>query len=173
MRELMLFANDASYAGGGSKTVGCERSCSRAQRIALDYDAMTAQEWHHPKSARAWAQGVVRALPAGGAIIAWGTVPSFTEVTADGETVTEVQLSPWFTNQVGQNDDISLCRIFKSNFKAYPPWGPAVAWVDGTVYVSWNGATEVVSWSVVSPPSSKFSHTACPAFRFRPARVYR
>ena len=176
MRELTLFTNDASYAGGNSKIVGCEKWCSRALRIALDYDVMTArvvQEWYHLKSAQAWTQGGVQALPAGGAMIAWGSVPSFTEVAADGEIVMEVQLSPWFTNQVGQHDGVSMSRVYKSDFKAYPPWDPAVACVNGTLYVSWNGATEVDSWSVVSLPSSIFSHTACPAFPFRPARAYR
>ncbi|KAK7750644.1 hypothetical protein SLS62_007491 [Diatrype stigma] len=152
--ELTFFANNAEFAGG-APTPGCRDddggTCSRAVRVALDYDRMTARlvrDWHHPRGVQAWAQGGVHALPGGGALVAWGTVPSVTEVAADGDTVLEVQLSPWAA-ATGGRDGVSLYRAYKLNFTAHPPWGPSVACVGGsTLYVSWNGATEVAVWSV-------------------------
>ncbi|KAI1255821.1 hypothetical protein MGN70_002561 [Eutypa lata] len=146
--EVTFFANNAEFSH--ASTPGCEDACSRAVRVKLDYENMTArlvQEWHHPKSVQAWAQGGIHALPGGGAMIAWGTVPSVTEVTADGDTVMEIQLSPWAA-ATGGRDGVAFYRAYKLNYKAHPPWGPSIACVNGTLYVSWNGATEVAKWSV-------------------------
>ncbi|KAH7041241.1 ASST-domain-containing protein [Microdochium trichocladiopsis] len=100
--ELTLFDNHAMHAT--SLTPGCKRDCSRALRLRLDLAAMTVDivhSWTHPQSVQAWAQGGVQALPGkarrgrrgrgrGGAMIGWGTVPSFSEVDGEGTTVLEL-----------------------------------------------------------------------------------
>ncbi|KXJ97652.1 ASST-domain-containing protein [Microdochium bolleyi] len=150
--EITLFDNRAmrSTAAAAAAAAG-EQACSRALRLRLDLDAMTADlvhGWAHPLGVQAWAQGGVQALPGGGAMIGWGKVPSFTEFTAAGDTVLEVQLSPWDTAAGGRHGS-SVYRVYKHDYKAYPPWGPSVAVKDGCVYVSWNGATEVDTWEVL------------------------
>ncbi|RYP60697.1 hypothetical protein DL769_008001 [Monosporascus sp. CRB-8-3] len=154
LREITFFDNNAEFSH--SPTPKCDDACSRAVRVRLDYDAMTAelvQEFYHPKSVQAWAQGGVQPLPNGGAMIAWGTVPSVTEVNAEGETVMELQFSPWAAASGGR-EGVSFYRVYKLDYTAYPPWGPSIACVNGTLYVSWNGATEVASWSVFGGQSS-------------------
>ena len=41
-------------------------------------------------------------------------------------------------------------RAFKMNWTGYPTWGPSIAVVGDVAYLSWNGATEVTDWAVVS-----------------------
>jgi hypothetical protein len=48
-------------------------------------------------------------------------------------------------------------RVNKGDWKGNPSWPPSVAadapnnsTLNATVYVSWNGATEVASWAIVS-----------------------
>lgn len=36
------------------------------------------------------------------------------------------------------------------DWKAAPPWDPSIAVEGAVAYVSWNGATEVATWVVVS-----------------------
>ncbi|KAJ1337523.1 arylsulfate sulfotransferase [Microdochium nivale] len=147
--EITLFDNHAMHFA--AEVPGCVVNCSRALRLRLDYEAMTAAvvcSWPHPQGVQAWAQGGVQILPGGGAMIGWGTVPSFTEVDSAGQTVLDVQLSPWET-AVGGRHGASVYRVYKHDYRAYPPWGPSVAMRRGTAYVSWNGATEVDAWEVL------------------------
>ena len=144
--EITLFDNHVMFES--APTPGCDHDCSRGLHIELDLDAMTARvvrEYYHPRSVQAWAQGGYHALPNGHALIGWGTVPMFTEFDNDGNIVMDVQIGPW-------DSDVTSYRVYKSTWVAQPPWNPAVALVDGSLYVSWNGATEVVTWSLVSFP---------------------
>ena len=133
-----------------SPTPGCEENCSRGMRVHLDFEAMTAElvhELYHPKSVQAWAQGGYQSLPGGGALVSWGTVPALTEFSADGEVVMDIQLGPWSDAEEGE---VSTYRVYKTNWVAQPRWRPEIAVVGSAIYVSWNGATEVASWSLVS-----------------------
>jgi hypothetical protein len=108
----------------------------------------------------------------GNAFIGWGRCPTFTEHTATGETVLDVQFSPWHSPDIP--DALDNYRAYKMDWVAEPWWDPAVAvaWrqdgedenelgdgngvTNGTlvVYVSWNGATEVAGWVVRGRPGS-------------------
>lgn len=44
-------------------------------------------------------------------------------------------------------------RSFREHWVGRPRWPPQVAVEDGTVYVSWNGATEVASWKIMTGTS--------------------
>lgn len=146
--ELTFYDNHAMHPS--SPTPGCEVDCSRGVRVRLDFDAMTAElvhELYHPVGVQAWAQGGYQSLPGGGALISWGTVPALTEFTAAGEVVMDIQLGPWFGAQEGE---VNTYRVYKTNWVAQPRWRPEIAVVGSVVYVSWNGATDVASWSLVS-----------------------
>ncbi|KAK5633261.1 hypothetical protein RRF57_008975 [Xylaria bambusicola] len=144
--EITLFDNHAMHIT--SSTSGCTQNCTRAMRIALDYDAMEVRlvsEFYHPQSVQAWAQGGYHLLPNGNAMIGWGVVPAMTEFDADGNVVMDVQLRPWNTTEKGGGP---LYRVYKFDWVAQPLTQPSCAFVDGTVYVSWNGATEVRTWAL-------------------------
>lgn len=118
--------------------------------------------FHHPARLQAQSQGSVQPLATdedrargeflGNVLIGWGRCPTFTEHTPDGETVLEVQFSPWHSTQVP--DALDNYRAYKMDWVAEPYWDPAIAVEEGgkddtlDVYVSWNGATEVKGWVV-------------------------
>ncbi|KAI0543927.1 Arylsulfotransferase-domain-containing protein [Xylaria curta] len=149
--QITLFDNHAMHIT--SPTSGCTQDCTRAMRISLDYDAMEVKlvsQFYHPQSVQAWAQGGYHLLPNGNAVIGWGVVPAMTEFDAAGNVIMDIQIRPWNTTAAGGGP---LYRVYKFDWVGQPHWEPSCAFVDGTVYVSWNGATEVVSWSLVGGPS--------------------
>lgn len=153
--ELTFFDNHAL-----TTTQHCKHDCSRGLHVRLDTAALTAQivtEYLHPQSLQAQSQGSVQPLADGNVFVGWGRCPSFTEHTADGEAVMEVQFSPWHT----RTNEIALdnYRAYRGDWHATPEWNPDVVArteEDGEdagevkVYVSWNGATEVRYWAFVS-----------------------
>lgn len=147
---ISIFDNH-SFLETQSTTPGCSGDvCTRVIRVKLDYVAMTAEllsEWFHPVSVQSRAQGGQHVLPGGGAMVAWGVVPALTEYTRDGEVCMDVQVGPWSTSESGESN---VYRAYKFNYTAEPHWDPEVAVVDNMVYMSWNGATEVDKWEVVS-----------------------
>ncbi|KAJ3578645.1 hypothetical protein NPX13_g1917 [Xylaria arbuscula] len=68
-----------------------------------------------------------------------------TEFDPDGNIIMDVQMRPWNTTEGGGGP---LYRVYKFDWVAQPLTQPSCAYVDGTVYVSWNGATEVHSWAL-------------------------
>lgn len=176
--EMTLFDNHVKATTHGACRAA---SCSRGLRIAVDAAASPRavrllREYHHPSRLQAQSQGSVQALssssppppttPAGGGdgegegegqgqgnvFIGWGRCPSFTEHTASGDVVMDVQFSPWHSDAIP--DALDNYRAYKMDWVATPWWDPAVA-LRGTpsegelaVYVSWNGATEVREWVV-------------------------
>lgn len=149
--QITLFDNHAIIVT--SPTAGCTRNCTRAVRLALDYDTMEVRlvsEFYHPQGVQAWAQGGYHLLPNGHAVIGWGVVPAMTEFDEAGNVVMDVQVCPWNTTAAGGGP---LYRVYKFDWVGQPHWDPSCAFVNGTVYVSWNGATEVASWSLVSDES--------------------
>jgi hypothetical protein len=146
--EITLFDNHAMHIT--SPTAGCTRNCTRGVRLGLDYEKMEVKlisEFYHPQSVQAWAQGGYHLLPNGNALIGWGVVPAMTEFDEAGNVVMDVQIRPWNTTAGGGGP---LYRVYKFDWKAEPLWEPSCAFHEGTVYASWNGATEVVYWSLVS-----------------------
>lgn len=140
----------------------CEKDCSRGLRIRLDFESepetptvQIVTEYLHPQSLQAQSQGSVQTFEdgSGNVFVGWGRCPTFTEHTADGEAVMDVQFSPWHT----QTNTIALdnYRAYRMDWKATPDWNPDVMTKKDkddavTVYASWNGATEVKAWAFVS-----------------------
>ncbi|KXJ97113.1 ASST-domain-containing protein [Microdochium bolleyi] len=156
-------------------------ACSRGRRVELDYERMTVrlvQDYLHPAHLVSGAMGGLDVLPgSGNVLIGWGLNPAFTEHTADGRCVLDVQYNIWNPKGEGRGH----YRTYKSDWVGKPAWPPAVAWEgpasggdggdpgdggersedvdgdgagagDGTskLFLSWNGATEVVSWQVLA-----------------------
>lgn len=150
--EIIMFDN---HLIGNEKQVdvhspGCTADCSSVRKIRLNYQEMTAElvyEWTHPLSVQARAKGGAQLLSGGGAMVSWGVVPIVSEFLPDGQLCMDIQFGPW-SNSVSGRD--GLYRAYKFNYTATPPWDPSITVVDRQVYVSWNGATEVESWTLVS-----------------------
>lgn len=144
---LTLFDNGSVEQGQIS---GCTANCSRGLKLEIDTDSLTVKflaEFLHPNGLTSVGRGGSTLLPNGNLLIAWGTQPAITE-HKDEEVVMDIQVGPLLSDHVLETPE--PYRAYKMNWEAYPPWGPDIVVENNVVYVSWNGATEVKEWIVVS-----------------------
>ena len=121
---------------------------SRAILLELDEDAMKAsllREYTSPEKIVATSQGNAELLPNGDVFVGWGSAPYFSEFSHDGKLLLDARFPP----------DCESYRAFRFEWSAHPTDTPALATErrsDGRValYGSWNGATEVAAWEVIS-----------------------
>ena len=123
---------------------------SRSIVLDLDMDQMSAslvREYTHPEELIATSQGNVQILPNGDAFIGWGSEPFFSEFSSDGEMLFDARFA---------SDTNESYRAFRFPWVGRPDDEPAIVAEAGpkdgdvTIYVSWNGATEVASWQVLA-----------------------
>jgi hypothetical protein len=98
-------------------------------------------------------QGNTEALPNGDWFLGWGQEPFFSEVSPQGTTLFDAHF-PVHTQSY---------RSFRFPWAGAPVHPPAFAYVSagkgaGTVYASWNGATQVASWRLLAGASPKSLH---------------
>ncbi|MGN6126087.1 MAG: arylsulfotransferase family protein, partial [Humibacter sp.] len=124
---------------------------SRGLLLTVDEDAKTASvaQQYAYKDHVGFAMGSMEPLTNGNVLVGWGTQPFATEFTADGTAV-------WEATGLGK----ACYRVARSDWKGTPAADPdiAVTAAEGgrlTVSASWNGATEVDSWRVLSGASEQ------------------
>jgi hypothetical protein len=130
--------------GGGPPRVHAE---SRAITVRLNSNGKTAtlvsEDQHSPALAAAF-EGNVEALSNGDQFVGWGQQPYFSEYNARGQLVFDGRFV----------DSNSSYRAYRLAWTGKPAAPPAVSVSsDGktaSVYVSWNGATQVASWRVLA-----------------------
>src|SRR5215216_7018597 len=122
---------------------------SRGIVLELDEEQMSAtllREYTHPDKQYADAAGNVQLLPNSNVFIGWGRALHFSEFSHDGgEMLFDARLP----------EGNRSYRYFRFPWKGQPEDAPAVVDVSGpedklTLYVSWNGATEVATWQVLA-----------------------
>jgi len=123
---------------------------SRALFIKVDVPNRTAtlvQSLVSLQGVLASSQGSVQTLPDGkGTFVGWGSAAAYSEYSADGELLCETHLAAssffWF-------ERMKSYRAIKAfGWHAHPRDPPEVKIEDDSLYVSWNGATEVAFWSL-------------------------
>jgi hypothetical protein len=128
-----------------------EETVSRGLVLNLDETAMTCSLERfvsHP-GVLAVAEGSVQILNDSGMLVGFGAEPYFSRFSAQGELLVDGHLPK----------DVTSYRAFVTDFATVPTDEPAVALgsaANGSriVYVSWNGATEVVAWRVFAGATS-------------------
>jgi hypothetical protein len=91
-------------------------------------------------------QGNMQLLPGGNWLVGWGQAPEFSEYGPEGQLLLDALL-PIHTQSY---------RDFVFPWVGTPAHGPALAFQAGggggagTVYASWNGATQVATWLVLA-----------------------
>ncbi len=126
---------------------------SRAEIVKLDLSAKTAtliaQLVRTTGPLSTGSQGNAQSLPGGGWMVGWGGLPNFTEFNAQGQIVYDAQLPR------GENS----YRVYREPWNAQPGHPPAIAATSAgatfTVYASWNGASTVASWQLLTGSSPK------------------
>jgi hypothetical protein len=153
---VFAWQHDARHHGTGSISLFDDSSApqvapqSRGLVIKLDTTNMRAtlhRAYTHKPRALSHALGSMQVLPNGHVLVGWGTEPWFTEYGADGTVHLDAKLP-----EGGQN-----YRAFRFPWVGTPAEKPRLKvkseHAHRTVYVSWNGATEVAHWRLESGPS--------------------
>lgn len=130
-------------------------AASRGIVVDLDMQTMNAtlvREWVHPTGVLSSSQGSLRILPDGHAFVGWGNVARFSEFNQSGQLLFDGTFETSGSSRAGSY------RAFRFRWSARPAELPRLA-IDGQaktpiVYVSWNGATDVTTWAVLSGASS-------------------
>jgi Arylsulfotransferase (ASST) len=157
------FQHDAIVQPDGSLTVFDDGAgppklhpFSRGATISLDFTKMTARlvrEYDHAPQLLADFEGSMQTLGDGEVILGWGQQPYFSEASANGTQDFDAR----FTSSTASY------RAYRFNWSAQPPTAPALAispHPDGSIgmYLSWNGATTVSSWRILSGADSSSLH---------------
>jgi hypothetical protein len=136
-----------SLFDNASNGLGQETS-SQSRGLVLDVDETNRtvtlrKAYTHPTPIAATSQGSLRFQSNGDALVGWGGQPWYTEFTADGQVVLDARMP----------DASFSYRAVRYEWRGRPQEPPAVVVERGqgaaAVYVSWNGATEVDSWTVL------------------------
>ena len=145
---ITIFDN-AAFAPGPGGALG---PTSRPMRLALDMATMTASlvdEYSVGANRVAFAMGNLQQLDDGAAMIGWGTIGASSEVAHDGTLRWDGHFDPGTASY----------RAYRSQWIGMPKEPPDAVVAKGVlgarfVYVSWNGATEVVRWRLSAGPSA-------------------
>ncbi len=136
------------FDNGASPTV---HSQSRGIVLSLNPQLQTVtliSQFTRPAPLLAYSQGNMQALGNGDWFMGWGQVPDFSELSPTGQLLLDAHFP--VTDQ--------SYRDFRFAWTGAPASPPAFAVVTGsggtrTVYASWNGATAVASWRVLTGAS--------------------
>jgi len=123
---------------------------SRGIVVDLDEDSMEAtmvREYTRPDGLVSTSQGNMQVLPNGNVVVGWGSEPAVSEFSRDGELLFDASFPTGCESY----------RAFRLPWKGRPTDTPALAVGRSshdrvTLHASWNGATEVESWEVLSGP---------------------
>jgi Arylsulfotransferase (ASST) len=114
---------------------------------AASHSATVVHEYRHEPPLHVPSQGNVQMLADGHVFVGWGQLPYYSEFTAAGKLLYDVALP---------EADESY-RAFRLPWRGMPLTRPSVAAARHggrtTVWVSWNGATQVARWRVLAGSS--------------------
>jgi hypothetical protein len=147
---LWLSSNEVSlFDDEGAPTV---KGPSRGEVVKLDLKTKSAtladQLVRMPGPLTTGSQGNVQQLPAGGWMVGWGGLPNLTEFNAAGQVIYDAQLPA---------GEFSY-RVYREPWAGQPGTPPTISarhtGATTTVYASWNGATTVSSWQLLTGSSA-------------------
>ncbi|KAF2711583.1 hypothetical protein K504DRAFT_500243 [Pleomassaria siparia CBS 279.74] len=122
---------------------------SRAMKIDIDTSNSTAMttkldtQYINTLQISSSSQGNMQILPNGNTLVGYGYNAAFTEFASNGVALCETHFGATSRFHTG---DVQSYRVMKFNWTGIPNTDPDIALVDGSLYVSWNGATEVRKW---------------------------
>jgi len=137
---ISLFDNAAGVGKATSKK-------SSGMVVRLDMSAHTAtlvQRYTAPDVPQASSQGDTQPLPGGDVFVGWGQQEAVSQFAPDGSLVFEARFP---------KKDNSY-RAYRFPWSGHPLSKPAASATGSVVYASWNGATAVASWRVLTGASA-------------------
>jgi hypothetical protein len=142
---ITIFDNGANLAG---------HDVSRAIVLRLEEEeemsAALLREYTSPEGLLSTSQGNAQLLSNGNVFVGWGSQPYLSEFSRDGGLLLNARFPP----------ECESYRAFRFPWSGHPTDAPAVAVERRSeervaLYASWNGATEVATWEVISGPRPK------------------
>ena len=132
---------------------GVTRTESQSRGVTLELDegrrvVRLRRAFYRPSGVSASSMGNVQILPDGHVLVGWGSQPYLNEFAPDGTVVADIRLAS------GQQS----YRSFRLPWTGRPRHPPALRATrhpsrgTSSLYASWNGATELASWSVHAGP---------------------
>ncbi|KAK4935463.1 hypothetical protein LTR10_023479 [Elasticomyces elasticus] len=116
--------------------------------LDLDFVEMTVKlrnRYLSPIPVSSDSQGSLQTLPSGNILVGYGSNAQYVEFSRDGEVLCETHLAP----AVGFGTaSVQSYRIQKYAWVGRPQTEPDVAQINSTLYLSWNGATEIRYWKI-------------------------
>jgi Arylsulfotransferase (ASST) len=103
------------------------------------------KEYDHSPALSANFEGGLQLLGDGDIVMGWGQQPYFSEDDAAGKQILDAHFV----------EPTTTYRVYRFQWSAQPPTPPAIAATlqpdgHGTLYASWNGATDVTGWRVLA-----------------------
>jgi hypothetical protein len=108
--------------------------------------ATLVHSYHHPKKLLSPFEGNAQFLPDGHVFVGWGGWPYVSELSKNGK----VLFDAYFGHGKPPGEDADSYRAYRFVWHGHPKDVPAIANAGGKVYVSWNGATDVAKWQVLT-----------------------
>ena len=125
---------------------------SRAMIVNIDRSKMTASlqsQYQHPAHMRSASQGNAQVLPNGNMFVGWGRSAAFSEFAPDGQMLCDTHFGASAFYSFGP---VSSYRVFREAWTGRPAEPPSVVLSGRTMFMSWNGATEVKTWQLQQLP---------------------
>ncbi|KAI0476326.1 ASST-domain-containing protein [Xylariaceae sp. FL0804] len=156
------YQHDARWSDGG-RTITLfdnavwdgdrDRADTRGLKITVDQEAMTAAlvaQYLNPLKVHGVSQGSFQSLANGNVLLGYGNTAAYTEYAGDGRPLCDIHFAPQSRFGTG---DLQSYRVYKYEWHGWPTTPPAAvlahdAFWRYSVYVSWNGATEVARWTL-------------------------
>jgi len=108
--------------------------------------ATLVRSYRHPKRLLSPFEGNAQFLPNGHVFVGWGGWPYISELDRNGR----VLFDAYFGHGKKPGEDADTYRAYRFAWRGHPTDAPAVAVANGKIYVSWNGATDVAKWQLLS-----------------------
>jgi Arylsulfotransferase (ASST) len=138
------------FDNGATPTVHAQ---SRGVVIGLEPQTKTAtlvSEFTHTPPISAKSQGNIQALSNGDWFVGWGEVPDFSELSPTGALIFDAHFPAGDQSYRDLRFAWTGLPATRPAFTLVAAHGAAAARRAGTVYASWNGATQVASWRVLA-----------------------
>ncbi|USW53537.1 Putative arylsulfotransferase [Septoria linicola] len=141
---------------------------SKGTRIEINLDSMTARldaaMYDPTTNILSSSQGSYQTLPNGHVVLGYGFNGAMAEFSEDGELLCDAYFQPSSTFGSG---NVQSYRNLRFNWTGYPSTAPDFA-LDGRVlYMSWNGATEVVTWLLLGSDTDERELSSVKTLRSR------
>jgi hypothetical protein len=145
------WAHDARRQPDGSITIfdnaAAPKVREQSRGLVLDVRGRRVtlrRAYTHPRGLLTHISAGMQRLPNGNVFLGWGATGHFSEHAPSGRMLFDARFT---------DPDNDTYRAYRAPWTGRPARRPDVAARGGTVYASWNGATEVRRWRVLAGPA--------------------